>query len=113
TLGGETTVHHREGALGVGTVHRGGQREVCAQPVVAHAVIELHVHAQEALTGAQLVRGDDVGAHHLVAASAASALVADRAGREQVGGAHHDAGAHRPRLGHRHVDRIGTVDDRV
>ncbi len=78
-LGGETAVHDRERALGVGTVDRGRQREVGAQAVVAHAVVELHVHPHEALAGAQLVGGDDVGRCAFVAALGARALVADRA----------------------------------
>ena len=79
-LGGEPAVHDRERALGVGAVDRRGEREVGAQAVVAHAVVELDVHAEEALAGAQLERGDARStATRVVAAPGARPLVADRA----------------------------------
>ena len=100
-LGGETAVHDRERALGVGAVDRGGQREVGAQPVVAHAVVELDVHPQEPLAGAQLERGHDLGGDAFVAARACTTRSSPiaRAGQRYVA-VDHDPGPHRTRLGH-------------
>ena len=53
-------MHDRERALGVGAVDAAGQREVGAQPVVADLVVELDVHPEEPLAGAQLE-----GRHHV------------------------------------------------
>ena len=112
-LGGEAAAHDRERALGVGSVDAGGQREVRPQSVVAHPVVEVDVHAQEPLAGAQLVGGHDVGGDAFVAARRAGALIADGPGRERVPGGHDHAGPYRSRLGHDDVDRFGAVDERV
>ena len=83
-LGGEAAVHHRERALGVGTVDRRGEREVGPQPVVAHVVVELDAHAEEPLAGAQLEDGAQLDRDGVVAAPRARSLVADRVGRQPV-----------------------------
>ena len=113
-LGGEAAVHDRERALGVGAGHRRGQREVGAQPVVAHAVVELGAHTHEALAGAQL----EGRAHVDGDASRRCARVHERssptacAGHVYVG-VDDDAGAHRPGSSVVDRDRLGSVDDAV
>ena len=113
-LGGEAAVHDRERALGVGTGDRGGEREVGAQPVVAHVVVELDAHAEEALAGAQLEHGAQLDGDGVVAAPGARSLVADRV---RSGNRYVAVTAMRARTGPdsstvtRH--RLGRVDDRV
>ena len=61
-------MHDRERALGVGTGDGGGEREVGAQPVVAHVVVELQAHAEEPFAGAQLEHGAQLDGDGVVAA---------------------------------------------
>ena len=91
TFRGEAAVHDGEGAFGVGPAHGRREGEVRPQPVVAHVVVELHVHAQEALAGAQLEGGDDVDGPQVVAAPGAQPFVADRGGGPPVGAGDHQS----------------------
>ena len=112
-LGGEPAVHDRERALGVGAVDRRGQREVRAQPVVAHAVVELDVHAEEPLAGAQLEGGTHVDGD----ASRRCGAVHDRsspiacAGQRYVGGRRRTRARTGPDSSTVDAHRLGPVDD--
>ena len=113
TFGGEAAFDDGERALGVGTGHRGGERHVRTEAVVARAVVEVDAHAHEPLAGAQLQRGPHLDWRGLGAALAARVLVADRVRRPAVVSPDEELGAHRSGLEHFDGHHLGCVDDRV
>ena len=112
-LGSEATVHHGECTLGVGTLDRSGKREVRAEPVITHPVVELDTHSEEAFAGAQFENGAELDRDRVVTSLRARPLVADRMRRQPVRRRLRDPGAHRARLLDRDRHRLRAIDDRV
>ena len=106
-LDGEPAVDHRERALGVGAVDGLEQREVGPETVVADLVVELDVHPEEPLTGAQLQGRHDVDETGVVAAACARPFVTDGVRGPPVGGGDDGSRSHRARFVDAHSHRSG------